>query len=367
MPTVELERITKRFGATVALDNVSLYVREGEMLALLGPSGCGKTTLLRCVAGLTMPECGVLRIGGVDVTEQPARTRGVGMVFQNYALFPNLTAAENIAFPLEAKRWPRPAIASRVRELLALVGLEHTADRYPHQLSGGQQQRIALARALAAHPKVLLLDEPLSALDALTRTTLRDEIRRIQLAVGMTAIYVTHDQVEALAIADRVGIMDHGRLVELGAPAEVYTHPATLFGATFVGSRNTLDIIVGMDGWVRWGDAFAVPTTLAPGSRVLAVFTPESVELDAATGMPGTIGLISFRGASTRVHVVTADAEIGVDIPSHLAERFPRGRATTIRVPAERVQVFPLSEQDRVPEELDVTRRPGASAAAPPA
>jgi putative spermidine/putrescine transport system ATP-binding protein len=295
---------------------------------------------LRCVAGLAAPDWGTIRFNDADVTGAPARTRDVGVVFQNYALFPNLTAAANVAFPLEARGWPAPARRARIEELLDLVGLTEAADRYPHQLSGGQQQRIALIRALAARPQVLLLDEPLSALDALTRTALRDEIRRVQLKVGMTAIYVTHDQAEALAIADRVGVMARGRLVELGAPADVYLRPTSRFGAAFLGSRNTLTLIAGDDGWVRWGDGFAVPGAWPPGQRVVAAFTPESVELDAPEGVCGTIALVSFRGAMTHFRIATADGEIGVEIPSAIAGRFVAGAPTRVRVPADQVQVF---------------------------
>jgi putative spermidine/putrescine transport system ATP-binding protein len=340
MSAVEVQRITKRFGRLEALAQVSLTVVEGELLALLGPSGCGKTTLLRCVAGLASPDDGIIRLDDADVTDLPARARDVGMVFQSYALFPNLTAAANIGFPLEARRWESRKRLDEVERLLALVGLTDIAGRYPHQLSGGQQQRVALARALAGQPKVLLLDEPLSALDALTRTALRDEIRRIQLKLGMTAIYVTHDQAEALAIADRIGVMENGRLVELGQPTDVYLKPTSRFGAEFLGSRNTLELVVGEDGYVRWGDAFAVPVAWPPGQRVMVAFTPESVELDCEQGMPGTISLVSFRGAITHFQVTTASGEIGVDVPSLAAGRYVPGRATRVRIPPELIGTF---------------------------
>jgi putative spermidine/putrescine transport system ATP-binding protein len=346
MSQIEVRGLSKRFGVTLALDDVALTATDGELVALLGPSGCGKTTLLRCVAGLIAPDAGSIHFDGQDVTAMPARQRDVGVVFQHYALFPNLSAADNVAFPLEARGWSRPRRAARVRELLALVGLAAEAGRFPHQLSGGQQQRVALARALAASPRVLLLDEPLSALDALTRVTLRDEIRRIQLGLGMTAIYVTHDQTEALAIADRIGVMDRGRIVELGPPAEVYRRPVSRFGALFLGARNRLALRVGGDGAVRWGDAFVVPTAWPPGTRVEATFTPESVELGAATGVEGRIDRVSFRGAMTRYEVVTAEGRIGVETPSSCKWTFTPGNMTRLRVPPEQVQVFALDPDD---------------------
>jgi putative spermidine/putrescine transport system ATP-binding protein len=340
MSSVTVAGVSKWFGDTAALDDVSLAVEEGELLALLGPSGCGKTTTLRCIAGLTPVDRGAVQLGERDVTHVPARYRDIGMVFQNYALFPNLSVAENIAFPLEARRWTRPARDARVAELLDLIDLAETATRYPHQLSGGQQQRVALARALAPRPKVLLLDEPLSALDALTRTMLRDEIRRVQLRLGMTAIYVTHDQTEALAIADRIGVMYLGRMVELGTPAEVYHRPLTEIGASFLGSRNLLDLVVDSDGCVRWQGAFAVPTEWRAGTPVRAAFTPESVELGLQGGLPAEVELVSFRGALTRLQLRANGREIAVDLPSPAAAGYRRGSRVSLRVPTARIHVY---------------------------
>jgi putative spermidine/putrescine transport system ATP-binding protein len=340
---VEVEAVSRRFGATRALDGVSLGIGEGELVALLGPSGCGKTTLLRCVAGLTQPDSGAIRFAGRDVTDLPARERDVGMVFQSYALFPNLTAAGNVAFPLEARGWPAAKVAPRVAELLELVGLAGEAGRFPHQLSGGQQQRVALARALAPRPGVLLLDEPLSALDALTRTVLRDEIRRIQLALGTTALYVTHDQAEALAVADRIGVMEGGQIVELGPPAEIYRNPRSRFGAAFLGGRNALPLTIGEDGWVRCGDAFALPVPAGrPGSQVFATFPPESVFFADDAGLGGRILLVSFRGALTRFRVETEQGEIDADLLSMAAPVLQRGEAVRLRVHAELIRLYPI-------------------------
>jgi putative spermidine/putrescine transport system ATP-binding protein len=340
MPEVRVERLRKTFGRTNALSDIHLRVGDGELVALLGPSGCGKTTLLRCIAGLTRPDAGAVFLADRDVTDEPARMRDVGMVFQGYALFPTMTAAENVGFPLEARGWRREAAAARISEMLALVSLEDAGDRYPYQLSGGQQQRVALARALAAQPKVLLLDEPLSALDALTRTTLRDEIRRIQLKVGMTAIYVTHDQAEALAIADRVGVMDHGRLVEVGAPADVYLRPTQRFTAGFLGGRTMLTLAVQDDGRVRWGDAFAIAVPWPPGTPVIVAITPEAVQLNGEHGVQGRIIIASFRGSTIRLQIETELGEIAADVPSSEAERYRSGRIIRLSVAPDQVQVF---------------------------
>ncbi len=235
---VEFRGIRRTYGTTHALDGLDLVLAPGELLALLGPSGCGKTTALRLLAGFDRPTAGTVLIGGRDVTDVPASKRDTGMVFQAYSLFPTMTAAENVAFGLRMRKVGAAPRAARARELLELVGLGDRSGSYPHELSGGQQQRVALARALAVAPSVLLLDEPLSALDARVRVQLRDEIRRVQLAEGITTLFVTHDQAEALAVADRVAVLNSGRLEQVGTPQEVYARPATAFVAEFVGTMN---------------------------------------------------------------------------------------------------------------------------------
>src|SRR5438309_10795963 len=247
MSFLEIENLQKRFARTTAVEQVQLEVTRGEFVSFLGPSGCGKTTTLRIIAGFESPSSGAIRLDGVDITHRPPHQRNVGMVFQSYALFPNMTVAENVGFGLKVAKKPAADIKQRVEEMLNLIKLPALGNRYPYQLSGGQQQRVALARALAIRPQVLLLDEPLSALDAKIRARLRDEIRRIQLEVGITTLFVTHDQEEALAIADRVGVMQLGRLEQLGPPTLVYTRPATPFVAEFVGLTNRLQ------GTVRGG------------------------------------------------------------------------------------------------------------------
>ncbi len=237
---VRLEGLSRHYGPVVALDHLDLTLQPGELIVLLGPSGCGKTTTLRLLAGLEDADTGRVIVGGKDITGRSAAKRDMGMVFQAYSLFPHMTVRQNVAFGLRLRKVSAAQRDKRAIEMLDLVGLSTQADRYPHQISGGQQQRVALARALAIEPQVLLLDEPLSALDAKVRAQLRDEIRRIQLEVGITTLFVTHDQEEALAIADRVGVMKDGRLEQLAPPTEVYTRPATSFVAEFVGLSNRL-------------------------------------------------------------------------------------------------------------------------------
>jgi putative spermidine/putrescine transport system ATP-binding protein len=237
-PSVEIREVTKRFGGVTAVDAVSLNVRRGELFALLGPSGCGKTTLLRMVAGLEAPSAGTIRIEGMDVTRVPPHRRPVNMVFQHYALFPHLTVAENVAFGLPYKGMPRAARSARVAEALALVRLQGLEGRRPDQLSGGQRQRVALARALALEPRVLLLDEPLAALDPRLRKEVQVELKGLQRTLGITFLFVTHDQEEALALSDRIAVMSHGRVEQVGTPAEVFERPATAFVAEFLGAEN---------------------------------------------------------------------------------------------------------------------------------
>ncbi|BCJ50255.1 ABC transporter ATP-binding protein [Actinoplanes sp. NBRC 14428] len=273
---VQLTGLRRTFGTVHALDDLDLSIEPGEFVALLGPSGCGKTTALRVLAGLEDADAGRVLVGGRDVTALPANRRDMGMVFQAYSLFPHLTALANVTFGLSLRG--RAKQAGRAAEMLELVGISQFADRYPHQLSGGQQQRVALARALAIEPSVLLLDEPLSALDAKVRVQLRDEIRRIQTEVGTTTLFVTHDQEEALAVADRVGVMRAGRLEQLAAPADVYLTPATPFVADFVGLSNRLPGTVTGDEVEVLGARLPMISPSASPS-VTALVRPESVQV----------------------------------------------------------------------------------------
>src|SRR6476469_3358799 len=287
MAFLELQNLHRDFGAVKALDGIEIQLGEGEFLSLLGPSGCGKTTALRIVAGFDRPDGGRIVVDGKDVTRTPPNRRDMGMVFQAYSLFPNMTATQNVDFGLRIRGRDKAQRRKRVDELLELVGLGHAGDRYPHQLSGGMQQRVALARALAIEPRVLLLDEPLSALDAKVRVQLREEIRRIQLELGITTLYVTHDQEEALAISDHVAVMYGGLFYNDTAPTEMYTAPATPFVAEFIGTMNRLEATV-VDGSA--GEVEYAGTTLridaarghANGERVLILIRPEALELRAA-------------------------------------------------------------------------------------
>jgi putative spermidine/putrescine transport system ATP-binding protein len=323
MTALSFAAVRKTFGPTVALESLDLDISDGEMITLLGPSGCGKTTALRIAAGFEFADSGRVDVGGVDIGSTPAHKRNMGMVFQSYSLFPNLSVAQNIDFGLRTRKIARDQRQVRVKEMLALVQLEEFAGRYPHQLSGGQQQRVALARALAPRPQLLLLDEPLSALDAKVRATLRDEIRRIQTETGITTLFVTHDQDEALAISDRIGVMSQGRLEQLGTPVEVYRRPATAFVARFVGSMNTLAGVT-RDGCV---DVLAVripvpaATRQPDGTHVMLLVRPEDLSVVAAdTGLVGTVTSVTFQGSSTVVGVrldvldqlVTAEVNQGI-------------------------------------------------------
>ena len=277
--SIQLQNVTKKFGAHTVVDRITLTIAPGELFFLLGPSGCGKTTLLRCVAGFYIPDEGAIFISDDDVTRQPPEKRDTGMVFQSYALWPHLTVAQNVAFGLELRKVPRNELNARVAEALAMVRMADRADYKPNQLSGGQQQRVALARALVIKPKCLLLDEPLSNLDAKLRLEMRSEIRRICKQAGLTAIYVTHDQKEALSIADRLAIMDRGILQQVGSPQEVYLRPNSRFVANFIGETNfVVGRVVG-----RKGHATEIET---PMGRVLS-----TAETFLAAGAPVTLSL----------------------------------------------------------------------------
>src|SRR5574341_1488951 len=289
---VELKGLKKSFAGKPAVRDFRLSMEKGEFVSRLGPSGCGKSTTLRMIAGFEEPDSGEVWLDDQNVLDLPPHRRGMGMVFQRYALFPHLTAWNNVAFGLRIAGRPAGEIRRRVPELLELVGLGEAGGRYPRQLSGGEQQRVALARALAIEPRVLLLDEPLSALDAVVRVTLREEIRRIQSALGITTLYVTHDQEEALAISDRVVVMRDGWVEQVGTPEAVYAEPATRFVASFIGKMNQLSAIVerAREGRVRWGDhGLMVPPAatarLAEGQAVMVLIRPEAIAVTPADAM----------------------------------------------------------------------------------
>ena len=333
---VELSNLVRRFGDVTALDGLNLTIQPGELVALLGPSGCGKTTALRLLAGLDLADSGNVIVDGKDLTNVPASQRDMGMVFQAYSLFPNMTALENVAFGLKVRGVDKEKREKKAQELLDLVGLTTQANRYSHQMSGGQQQRVALARALAIEPKVLLLDEPLSALDAKVRTQLRDEIRRIQIEVGTTTLFVTHDQEEAMAMADRVGVMSNGKLEQIDKPNIVYSNPTSAFVASFVGAMNRIPAkldagkvsVLGQS--VKHGGG-------ASGSDLVALIRPESISVSVANSNSVNTGNVlarSFLGPQTRLTVTTSETKtnIHVDLPSSEAGPFTPGTTVGLKI-----------------------------------
>jgi putative spermidine/putrescine transport system ATP-binding protein len=321
MAFLELSHLEKAFGAARVVKDFTLGIEKGEFVSLLGPSGCGKTTVLRMVAGFEVPDAGAIRIDGREVTGLRANQRKIGMVFQAYALFPNLTVAQNVGFGLKVAGVPRARAEARVAEMLALIGLPDLGGRYPYQLSGGQQQRVALARALAPSPQVLLLDEPLSALDAKIRVSLRTEIRAIQQRLGITTIFVTHDQEEALSISDRIVVMNGGVAEQVGPPFDIYNRPATRFVAQFVGHLNTFAGRLGdpARGVVRLDGAEVALGRALPGAAgdgVTLALRPEAVRLGAEgcdTRLPATIEDVQFLGSVIRVRARVAGAVVSLD------------------------------------------------------
>jgi iron(III) transport system ATP-binding protein len=347
-----LEHIRKEFGAFVALGDVSLAIRKGELICFLGPSGCGKTTLLRIIAGLEVQTAGRIIQGGKDISLLPPMKRDYGIVFQSYALFPNLTVTENVAYGLVNRRVARADREKRVAELLALVGLPDSGPKFPAQLSGGQQQRIAIARALATSPGLMLLDEPLSALDARVRVRLRGEIRGLQQRLGVTTILVTHDQEEALSMADRIVVMNHGVIDQIGTPEEVYRAPSTPFAADFVGKTNLLPAERAGDGRILIGEQrfeCEVPEAFSASRALRVFFRPEDVlvrGVDGATAnsAAAVVEKIEFLGAYSRLSVrvqgiaqpLIADLSV-----NDLAEfRVKPGDTLQVAIPADRIRVF---------------------------
>lgn len=342
MAFLDLTNIRKEFGGGVAVEDFNLHVERGEFVSFLGPSGCGKTTTLRMVAGFELPTSGSVRLNNTDITNTPPNQRNVGMVFQSYALFPNMTVGENIGFGLKLRKRAKADIDKRVADLLNLIHLPDKGKNYPYQLSGGQQQRVALARALAIEPQVLLLDEPLSALDAKIRDELRGEIRRIQQQLGITTIYVTHDQQEAMALSDRVVVMSKGVMEQVGTPFEIYNYPTTQFVASFVGTLNQLHCKVeqpatgqvSYDGhMINTGAPIAEPT----GANVALMLRPEELRLGEGGGenrLTGTVEQVSFQGATIRVLVNLGNITLTLDLFNERKLQLPKtGQQYTLSFP----------------------------------
>jgi putative spermidine/putrescine transport system ATP-binding protein len=347
---ISLRGLTKRFANALAVDGLSLDVRQGELVSLVGGSGCGKTTTLRMIAGFERPDAGEIRFDDRVVNDVPPRRRRVGIVFQSYALFPTMTVAENIAFGLRVARQPAATVRARVAEMVALTHLDGLEGRYANQLSGGQQQRVALARALARRPDVLLLDEPLSALDAKIRLRLRGELRRIQQDLGITAVYVTHDQEEALSIADRIAVMRAGRIEQIGGPEEIYTRPRTDFVADFVGISNLLAcrVISAADGVVEWeGERLRVPLPAAAAGSVMVSIRPERLaiggEAAALNRLHGVLEVVTFLGPFVRLEVSVHQRPFWVDVPTERASTLERKKPIVLTFAASDCVVLPAA------------------------
>ncbi len=346
---VSLVDLRRTYGSLHALDGMSLQIEPGEMVVLLGPSGCGKTTALRILAGLDRADEGQVLVGGRDISSVPANKRDMGMVFQAYSLFPHMTVRDNVAFGLRLRGQDRGRRLERSGEMLELVGLSQFSDRYAHQLSGGQQQRVALARALAVEPAVLLLDEPLSALDAKVRVQLRDEIRRVQLDVGTTTLFVTHDQEEALAVADRVGVMNAGRLDQIAAPTELYARPATRFVAEFVGLSNRVRTEVAAGQASVLGSRVGLLDGSVEHGAGDALVRPESVRVTAAgdgagdgTAANARVVSVAFLGPFSRVQCRLDDGQLVIaQLASATAARLTQDQAVRVDVTADAVLVVP--------------------------
>lgn len=364
-PYLKIKNMSKQFGDFVALDNVSLDVYEGEFICFLGPSGCGKTTFLRAIAGLDIQTRGSVSQANIDISALPPSERDFGIVFQSYALFPNLNVEKNISFGLENQKVSKSDITKRVSELLALVGLADQGKKYPAQLSGGQQQRIALARALATSPGLLLLDEPLSALDAKVRTHLRHEMKSLQRRLGVTTVMVTHDQEEALTMADRIVVMNHGVIEQIGTPTEIYREPSTLFVADFIGAMNQINATTKTNRTAQVGSLSLTTREheLAAGARAVLAIRPEDIiphggdesvrspgaadEIeDAANAFEATVTYMEFLGSFWRVSLtnaelgdVTLEADFSINAVRRM--RVEIGSSIEVELPAERLWVFP--------------------------
>ena len=349
-PYLAVEGVGKSFGRFAALTDVSLHVAQGELVCFLGPSGCGKTTLLRAIAGLDPPSTGRIVQGGADITALPPSARDFGIVFQSYALFPNLSVADNVGYGLRGRAWPRQRRTERVKELLELVGLADQIAKYPAQLSGGQQQRVALARALAPEPGLLLLDEPLSALDAIVRHSLRAELRSLQRRLGITSIMVTHDQEEAMAIADRIVVMRGGRVEQVGSAEDLYERPASAFVAGFVGRSSAFDAVAEGEA-IRTADGHVLPCPAAfgfPRGEPLRVFLrPEHLRFGADVArepgaFPARVVAVEFHGALCRI--AFEDRRLRLDAeapPEHLrALGIAPGAEVPVLLPPARLRLF---------------------------
>ncbi len=358
---VRLADVSKRFGPIPAVDHVSLHVQDGSFFTLLGPSGCGKTTTLRIVAGFYPPDAGDVYIGETRVNELPPHRRQTAMVFQEYALFPHMTVFENVAYGLRMRRVSETQVRRRAASALALVGLSGVEPAFPARLSGGQQQRVALARALVVEPEVLLLDEPLSNLDAKLRVRVRTEIRQLQRQLGKTVLYVTHDQEEALAISDQIAVMDHGRVQQIGTPVDIYHRPINRFVADFVGLANFVDAeVAGPDTVRAAGVTLRAPLDGTLRGRITLVLRPEAIRLhrtavQADNVLPARITASSFLGTLARYWVQAGDATWVVDVPAP-GEAVLYAGDVFLEIPSERIHIL-RDDRNTANHESPVTNR----------
>ena len=344
MAAVDMRYVRKAFGSSIALEDFSIDINSGELVCLLGPSGCGKTTALRILAGFERADAGSIAVDDKDITSVAVEKRNFSMVFQDYSLFPNMTARQNIEFALKSRKVEAGQRSSIIDRMLAVTALQDQADKFPHQMSGGQKQRVALARAIATSPRVLLLDEPLSALDAKVRESLREEIRRLQREIGVTTVFVTHDQHEALAIADRVGVMSNGRLEQIATPRELYEAPVNPFVATFIGSINKVPAIGISDGkWECWDSVLTGSKTSTPGESAMVGVRPEDIRVTPEPDGCASLTDVSFLGPITRVTIEVERGEsVVVDLMSaECGSLRPEQKVNlTLRPDLDRVVVF---------------------------
>ncbi len=361
MGFLEIDGLIKQFGEMTAVHNFTLDVEQGEFISLLGPSGCGKTTALRLIAGFERPTAGRIHINGHDITDQPPNRRNIGMVFQSYALFPNMTVADNVAFGLKLKGVTGENARRRAAELLEMIQLPDKGNSYPYQLSGGQQQRVALARALAIEPQVLLLDEPLSALDAKIRVELRAEIRRIQQQLHITTLYVTHDQEEAMSLSDRVVVMNRGHIEQVGEPFEIYNYPTTAFVAHFVGQLNVIPatVVDSVAGRVSLGDQMLTvegPLSVVNGQSVALAVRPEELEIGESTAhnnLRGTVESITFLGSIVRVRVTVGQTNLIADLFNERLLELPKiGESVAVNFPEHAGWVLESNQPLSVPPQI---------------
>jgi spermidine/putrescine ABC transporter ATP-binding subunit len=354
MKFLEIDNLRKSYSANQVVKHFEIAVERGEFISFLGPSGCGKTTCLRMIAGFETPTHGSIKVNGKDITHLSPNQRDIGMVFQSYALFPNMTVAQNVVFGLKVAKKPAAEIKSRLAEMLDLIKLPHLADRYPYQLSGGQQQRVALARAIAGKPQLLLLDEPLSALDAKIRVSLREEIRALQRALGITTIFVTHDQEEALTMSDRIAVMSHGKILQIGTANQIYEHPVDRFVADFIGETNFIEaeviLRIGNQGQIRLPSGLQIKHELDPvaavGGKVTLAIRPERIDLvkpGTDCQLSGKVENIVYFGTDTHFHI---DLDTGGDVTVRVQNRrgfqevLKQGDTVGLRIAPEAMQVL---------------------------